>query len=193
MRIPTLLSATAVTICFTPFLTGCGDGGPMELDEPLALAELLSQQNPSLALMSAGNPHRVEQVSSGYLWPIGWCDEGAGIPRMWIQGSGNATVVGRFTLRKTMCMNAALGEVTEGESVLTAANGDEIHMTFQGQARPDPGPPTLDLQYIINGGTGRFLHAEGELQVETILTSESTWTSSGGGWMTYDASDRSGR
>jgi predicted small lipoprotein YifL len=193
MRILTLLSATAVTLCLTTFLTGCGDAGPMDLDEPPAPAEVLSQQNPSLALINGGKPHRVEQVSSGDLWPIGWCDQGAGVPRMSIQGSGNATVVGRFRLTKTMCMNPTTGEVTEGESVLTAANGDEIHMTFQGQGRPDPGPPTLDLEYIISGGTGRFLNAVGELQIETILTSESTWTSIGGGWIVYDASDRSGR
>lgn len=121
------------------------------------------------------------------------CDEGAGIPRMWIHGSGNATVVGRLTLRKTMCMNAAAGEVTEGESVLTAANGDEIHLTLHGQALPDPEPPTIDFVYVIDGGTGRFLHAVGALETRTILTSESTWINSGGGWIIYDASDRSGR
>ena len=89
-----------------------------------------------------------------------------------------------------MCLSTTSGAVTDGVATLTAANGDEIHMLFHGQSQPGAQPPTIDFVYEIVGGAGRFVHALGELDVRTLLTSPSTWTSKGAGWLSYQASDR---
>jgi hypothetical protein len=173
-------------------LAGCTDVDPVGVPDAADQTAL----SPAGALHlpgSAGAVARpVQQTSTGVLWPTGYCDETAGIARWWIEGSGTASHVGCFSIGKSMCLDPGTGAVTEGDGVLVAANGDRIHMVFTGQV-VQPAPPTFELLYEIVGGTGRFENTAGELAIRTVLTSESTWTSSGSGWMSYNASDRSAR
>jgi hypothetical protein len=173
-------------------LAGCTDADPVGVPDAAQQTAL----SPAGALHVTGSggaaARPVQQTSTGVLWPIGFCDETAGIARWWVEGSGTASHVGRFSIGKSMCLDPVTGAVTDGYGGLVAANGDRIHMVFTGQM-VQPEPPTFALLYHIVGGTGRFENAAGELAVRTMLTSESTWTSSGSGWMSYDASDRSAR
>lgn len=91
-------------------------------------------------------------------------------------GIGQATHLGRFSIRITFCIDATDilddGELTAGESapydggvgVLTAANGDELHITIAGAVLPSDHPDfdfEFDDPYAITGGTGRFAGATG--------------------------------
>lgn len=131
-----------------------------------------------------------KQVSSGDLQYIGWCDQATGVGLAVAPGTGTATHVGRFEVQQNQCVNLATGAVTDGASTLTAANGDEIYATYGGQFVLLE-PPTLDLVYRLSGGTGRFTHAQGEMNVRVVFTSQSTWVSTGSGWIRYSASDGS--
>jgi hypothetical protein len=75
--------------------------------------------------------------------------------------SGHATQLGAWTNSGTLFLTpdgAAHGDVT-----FVAANGDQLHMTFIGQAAPD-GHATAT--FTIDGGTGRFRNARGVEHME---------------------------
>ncbi|MBR9990032.1 MAG: hypothetical protein KFH98_09765 [Gemmatimonadetes bacterium] len=92
------------------------------------------------------------------------------------EGSGEATHLGRFSIRISFCVDATDilddGQLTEGESlpydggvgVFTAANGDELHITIAGAVLPSDHPDfdfEFDDPYVVTGGTGRFAGATG--------------------------------
>lgn len=101
-------------------------------------------------------------------------------------GEGTATHLGRFSVTITFCVNVADlgvladGQLTEGESlpysdgvgVLTAANGDELHMEVAGTILPSQ-DPDYDFQFIdpfsFVGGTGRFADASGHGMTESYV------------------------
>lgn len=134
----------------------------------------------------------VHQKSSGSSQIIGWCDEAAGVVRSSAPGTGTGTHIGRFEAAQTMCVNTVTGSVTEGVATLTVANGDKIFMTFEGQTVPVPGFTLgIQLESRTIGGTGRFAGAEGEGTAWVVKPTESSWTSTGTGWLRYTASNRS--
>jgi hypothetical protein len=137
--------------------------------------------------------HPIEQTSSGEGQVIGWCNESAGVVLLTAPGTGTLTHTGRFDLQQTMCLDSATGAITGGLGTLTAANDDEIYLEFSGRVLPGVAPQTLDLDYVVVGGTGRFGAAEGELNAAVVYTSATTWVSEGAGWIRYDASERSSR
>jgi hypothetical protein len=186
-------SALAIAgVALALILAGCTDADPVGVPDAAQQTAVLPASTLHFSSSGSAAARPVQQTSSGMLWPIGFCDEAAGVARMWIEGSGTASHVGRFSIGKSMCLDPTTGAVTDGDGMLVAANGDRIHMEFIGQL-VELEPPTFELLYAIVGGTGRFENAAGELAIRTVLTSETTWTSSGSGWMSYDASDRSVR
>lgn len=130
--------------------------------------------------------------SEGELVPLGWCDEAAGLAYSGVPGVGTMTHVGRFEIQQAGCFNIETGAVTDGQGILTAANGDQIHLEYAGSV-VDLSPPTYELHYVTTGGTGRFERAEGESDFVVVYTSETTWIAEGGGWIRYAASDRADR
>lgn len=91
------------------------------------------------------------------------------------EGYGEATHLGRFSVRITFCMDVTDildGELTEGESLpywngvgtMTAANGDELFFTIAGAVVPSD-HPDFDFEFSdpfhFAGGTGRFSGATG--------------------------------
>ena len=52
---------------------------------------------------------------------------------------------------------------SNGDLVLTAANGDQLHIVYSGNPVPTPTPPIAKLtgKFTIDGGTGRFAQASG--------------------------------
>ena len=78
--------------------------------------------------------------------------------------TGEGVLVGRFVAQHTHCLDPAKpGAFTDGTVRLTAANGDQLWMTYAGQLVPTgkPGVFGLDNPFGIVGGTGRFADASG--------------------------------
>ena len=83
--------------------------------------------------------------------------------------TGNALHMGNMTYHTEQCVNPQTGQITAGILVLTAANGDEIHGTFTGQARSVPGESHVLADFVFTGGTGRFERATGEAEMTAVL------------------------
>lgn len=99
-------------------------------------------------------------------------------------GEGEATHLGRFSVRITFCMDATDvlddGQLTEGESlpydngsgVFVAANGDELHFEISGAVLPSD-HPDFDFEFQdafrFTGGTGRFEAASGEGMTDSFV------------------------
>jgi hypothetical protein len=66
-----------------------------------------------------------------------------------------------------------------GAATFTAANGDTLTASVDGQATPaGPGVLSIVEVYTITGGTGRFAGATGTFTLESILN-QATGVSSG--------------
>ena len=86
-----------------------------------------------------------------------------------IEGAGNATQLGRFTLQIPHLVNQAI-RVGEGSYVFTAADGDTLTADFTGQATVlAPGVIATAETGIITGGTGRFAGATGSFAAERVF------------------------
>ena len=93
------------------------------------------------------------------------------------EGWGEATHLGRFSVRITFCIDATDilddGQLTEGESLpydegqgaLVAANGDSLYITIAGAVLPTEHPDfefAFEDPFQVAGGSGRFAGASGE-------------------------------
>jgi hypothetical protein len=184
MRKIALLLTSAVAV-----LLACDTGSdPLGVDRS---AVQLSQAPEHVATMAA-HTFDIKQTSSGTSEPIGWCDEAAGIVLNSAPGSGTMTHIGRFRVEQTGCLDLTTGVITDGEATLIAANGDELYGIWHGTPVPGLTPPTWQLFYVITGGTGRFARAEGGSEMGLVMPTQSTWESTGEGWLRYYATDRSG-
>ena len=86
-----------------------------------------------------------------------------------IEGTGNATHLGRFTVRVPHIVNGAIRTST-GTYEFTAANGDTLTADFTGQATPTaPGVLSIKETATITGGTGRFADATGSFAIERLF------------------------
>lgn len=82
-----------------------------------------------------------------------------------IEGSGNATQLGRFSVEVPHLVNQAT-RIGAGSYVFTAANGDRLTAEFSGQATlVAPGVLSVEEHATITGGTGRFAGATGSFSV----------------------------
>jgi hypothetical protein len=86
------------------------------------------------------------------------------------KGTGNATHLGRYSLKGSEVINQVTFEVTDGSFTITAANGDTIFGTYAGTAAgtSDPFVITYHVTGPVTGGTGRFKGASGELTWDGI-------------------------
>lgn len=93
-------------------------------------------------------------------------------------GGGTATYLGKFTEHITIQINVLTGHGI-GAATFTAANGDTLTATVDGQATPaSPGVLSIVEVYTITGGTGRFADATGTFTAEITLN-QATGVSSG--------------
>ena len=83
-----------------------------------------------------------------------------------IEGTGNATHLGRFTVEIPHLVSFATF-TGSGTYVFTAANGDTLTADFTGVATPTGNPDELAIveNAIVTGGTGRFQGATGSFTV----------------------------
>lgn len=95
------------------------------------------------------------------------------------EGGGNATHLGKYTSHLTAQINLLTSHAT-GAATFTAANGDTLTTTVDGQATPTTTPGVLSVVevYTITGGTGRFADATGTFTLEIIVT-QATGVSTG--------------
>jgi hypothetical protein len=78
-------------------------------------------------------------------------------------GTGNATHLGRFTVRYDVVLNL-LTSVGSGSATFIAANGDQLFTQNYGTVTPTGNPDENQIAetYTITGGTGRFEGASGQ-------------------------------
>ena len=95
------------------------------------------------------------------------------------EGTGTATYLGKFTEHVTLQVDIPTSHAT-GVATFTAANGDTLTATVDGQGTPTttPGVVSIVEVYTITGGTGRFADATGTFTLEGTL-SQTTGVSSG--------------
>ncbi len=65
-------------------------------------------------------------------------------------------------------------DITGGHLTFTAANGDAVHITYEGTAPFPDGQPVIvaDIDFVITGGTGRFADAHGVGSMTAYITFE---------------------
>ena len=86
-----------------------------------------------------------------------------------IEGTGNATHLGRFTVEIPHVVNTT-NRTSTGTYEFTAANGDTLTAGFTGQATlTAPGVLSVVESATITGGTGRFADATGSFTVERVF------------------------
>jgi hypothetical protein len=84
-------------------------------------------------------------------------------------GGGTATQLGKYTEHITMQINLPTRH-SMGDATFTAANGDTLTATVEGQATPaSPGVLSIVEVYSITGGTGRFADATGAFTLHSTV------------------------
>jgi hypothetical protein len=98
-----------------------------------------------------------------------------------LDGTGNATHLGRFTLSADFTVTLATSTAT-GTAIWTAANGDQIFARVAGAAVFVFPIVTIRETHSITGGTGRFANVSGTIIIErsaNIVTGISSGSLSG--------------
>ncbi len=129
------------------FVFGCSEALQEEMDQNPELKSGKMVERPFIIHSSTG--------TMGFLVSDECPDLGPGVPnRFVVNGSGNATHLGKFTVKNFMCLD---GSPIQGE--LTAANGDKIFTMVTKEPWMEDG--VIHYYYSILDGTGRFEDAGG--------------------------------
>jgi hypothetical protein len=107
---------------------------------------------------TAGKQVPFKGRSSGVVTAVGF-DPVAGIAYFHLEGEGQATHLGRFTVTGDVAVDVATG-TPQGTWTLTAANGDQLFLAM--------GRRGIFGAFTVVGGTGRFQGATG--YYEQIIT-----------------------
>jgi hypothetical protein len=95
-----------------------------------------------------------------------------------IQGTGTATHLGNLTTVQSHCVAPPSFAFTNGEFTFTAANGDQLFGTYEGELLPlDPPLAAVDGEFTFTGGTGRFVGTTGSGDasgVQNLATGDAT-------------------
>jgi len=158
------------------FLLSCNED---PLLDPLEEAVLVqSEQNLAASKASKAITRPLKIRSEGTFTIEG--EECAPLAQGNVEGIGNATHLGKFSLSIIWCTNFA--EINTLNGTLVAANGDELYFYSVGS-----GVDYTD--YIFDGGTGRFEFATGDLRLYSIVTftgpNTGVHTNNGEGTITY--------
>ena len=154
--------------------TGCtGDG-------PTALGAAGSR------VASAGETKAVP-FKAHYDWrvvtetPLPGCD-GLGEARAFLEGQGNGTYLGQFTIQLNHCGRPGL-PLSDGHGTFTAADGDMLHITYFGVGGLAGTFPVFNFESRVQfaGGSGRFVNAIGNVTV--LGTIDVTTLSGTGDWL----------
>lgn len=169
MKLKLIVSIFALTL-----LLGCSDQTD-PIDETSANETIMRGQNKPLKINGNGTFAAGPNINcTDYLVQID------------LSGSGNATLIGLFSAELTWCWSPPTNELYIS-GVITAANGDEINIESTGQGIGENGE--VYESYVMEGGTGRFADAYGEINLYTTTVFETeasgTWTNYGEGFLSY--------
>jgi hypothetical protein len=139
----------------------------------------------------------------GWTLPVpGRCPGGGPWFLSTLHGTGTASHMGYVAADGGHCLNPFTFAFVGGQITLTAANGDQLFMTYEGNGFPGAAPNEVGWTDVltVTGGTGRFVGAEGsanETGGAIIAFDPATGLATGGtGWsriegtIRYDASSR---
>ena len=131
--------------------------------------------DPAVAV-SSGQIHGSAKVQpvpfkASYTWrivgqaPSPGCD-GPGEARSFLEGEGNATYLGRFTITLNHCGRPGL-PLSDGHGTFVSADGDLLYINYFGVGGLTGAPPIFNFESSVEfaGGTGRFAHATGTATV----------------------------
>ena len=121
-------------------------------------------------------------------------DCGPGKLKVEVEGSGQGTHLGQYTIMRQHCFDLATASFENGTFEQTAANGDKVWGTYSGSTVDvlefaEDGSPVvivIDSPWTITGGTGRFSNAEGDgtaIGIFNIVTKEGSFEMDG--WISY--------
>jgi hypothetical protein len=200
-----LASGTRLLTALTLSLVACacGDADLLQPDPELDAAYAVAPLQQELHKRPFHGNTKGMVVGQVFPVPAGRCP--AELPVLFIyKGQGRATHLGNFQVDGSECVfmdptnpqNVASGV---GRFTWTAANGDELQVSYDAPTLGFQGPGSLWLSWsapvYATGGTGRFANAElidvvweGGANVATFET-----YSSFDGWIMYDASDRASK
>ncbi len=133
----------------------------------LLLVVLTALALPIRAAAGAQVPYKGSD-SGGYTIP-GTC--APGIFQIDINGTGTATQLGEYAYHAVECFDPVASTVS-GEFTMTAANGDTIFGTYSGPCAGNSCAETA----VVQGGTGRFAAAKGQLAVTVTVTGPDTYS-----------------
>ena len=144
---------SSVALITAAFALGCdGSGGPAGPNTSAAVPEAPS------AAIQVPFKGSFEATGTASVLPGDRCPD----LTVEIQGTGNATHLGRLTTDQSHCATPTSLAFTDGLFTLTAANGDQLRGTYSGEFVPlDPPLFTIDGRFTFTGGTGRFAGATG--------------------------------
>lgn len=106
----------------------------------------------------------------------------------------HVSLLGRVSVATVQEINVATGSQV-AEATWTTASGEALYATSVGVANPT-GPTTIEFSGVttLSGGTGRFANAAGSVDVAgSADNATGTGSFTYHGWLSYRASDRSGR
>ncbi len=89
--------------------------------------------------------------------------------------TGHVLHLGKTHLASVHCTpDIGVTDITGGHLTFTAANGDAVHITYEGTAPFPDGQPVIvaDIEFVITGGTGRFADAHGVGSMTAYITFE---------------------
>ena len=168
MRTPLI----AVAVVLVALCVGCSQ--PISPTSPTSAAA----GGPSVMSSGGNAPSLIARVAAGKEVPFKGRLEGVvtvtplapPIGSVLIEGTGNATHLGQFTVQIPHLVNFAT-RIGTGSFEFTAANGDTLSGDFTGQANPTQTPSVLSIveTATITGGTGRFAGATGTFTVERLF------------------------
>ena len=163
-------SLIAVAVVFVALVVGCSQ--PISPTSPTSL----SSASPSIASSDA-NATGAGLLSKDQEVPFKGKLEGAAtitpltppFLSVSIEGTGNATHLGRFTVEIPHVVNTT-NRTSTGTYEFTAPNADTLTAGFTGQASlTAPGVLSIVETATITGGTGRFAGATGSFTVERLI------------------------
>jgi hypothetical protein len=132
----------------------------------IALAALIL---PLQAVAGSDVPYKGRDRGS-FVLGTGAC--AAGFVSLDINGRGKAAHLGRYAYHADECFDGV--SAFYGSFTITGANGDTIRATYSGTAAADLTSYTETA--VIDGGTGRFEGAEGQLDVSGLITGPTTYS-----------------
>jgi hypothetical protein len=163
-------SLTAVGVVGIALVAGCSQ--PIAPTNPTSLSSASSPITSSEASGSSTSIHANDQQVPLKGRLEGTATVTPGTPpflSVSIEGTGNATYLGRFTVEIPHVVNAS-NRTSIGTYRFAAPNGDTLTAGFTGQATlTAPGMLAIVETATITGGTGRFAGATGNFTAERVF------------------------